>query len=692
MKTYKLNKLLILSFLSFSFLTSCLDEKLDDINTKIGFDFKTVKNIELTISTFDNSNQPLSGVGISIYSTNPLSENGSLIQNADSFLMYKGSTTSNGKMISVIATPTYLDSLTILVNYIGLPTLHQVKIDSDKIAVNIGGAVNQAATSAQKAPGVLTFPTPKLISGFYVLGSWNSSGFPNYLTSAKDIISNDFLNDVNATLPENSKLQNTHPEYFNSEDDGSIILTKDAEVWVTFVHEGAGYKNTLGYYTHPTNTPPASKQAIRDATIIFPNVSYSGSGGMLASGNKVQLLYLDPQTNTYTNIFPAGTTVAWWFRSNGFGAGTLTSLSAGYNTFYSDVRFNPESNPALRKHNVLLRDDKRQLLLIGFEDIHREQKPDDDFNDAVFYATASPYTAIKTDIYKKIDSPNDTDNDGVSDTMDDYPNDPNKVYNNYYPGVNQVGTLAFEDLWPIKGDYDFNDLVLDYTFNQITNAQNNIVELSAELTVRAIGASLRNAFAIELNTTVANIKSVNGQKFSKSIFALNTNGTEQNQSKAVIPVFDDSFNVLKFNGSIVNTINGGNSTPTQKITIKVEFNNPIPLTQFGTAPYNPFIVIGGDRGREVHLPGGAPTQLANASLFGTGDDNSNPSVQKYYMSDKYLPWAINIPVKFDYPVEKQDITKAFLMFNSWANSRGYNYMDWYINKNGYRDASKLYLK
>ena len=383
MKTYKLNKLLILPFLSILFLTSCLDEKLDDINTKIGFDFKTVKNIELTISTFDNSNQPLSGVGISIYSTNPLSENGSLIQNADSFLMYKGSTTSNGKMISVIATPTYLDSLTILVNYIGLPTLHQVKIDSDKIAVNIGGAVNQAATSAQKAPGVLTFPTPKLISGFYVLGSWNSSGFPNYLTSAKDIISNDFLNDVNATLPENSKLQNSHPEYFNSEDDGSIILTKDAEVWVTFVHEGAGYKNTLGYYTHPTNTPPASKQSIRDATIIFPNVSYSGSGGMLASGNKVQLLYLNPQTNTYTNIFPAGTTVAWWFRSNGFGNGTLTSLSAGYNTFYSDVRFNPESNPALRKHNVLLRDDQRQLLLIGFEDIHREQKPDDDFNDAV---------------------------------------------------------------------------------------------------------------------------------------------------------------------------------------------------------------------------------------------------------------------------------------------------------------------
>ena len=62
------------------------------------------------------------------------------------------------------------------------------------------------------------------------------------------------------------------------------------------------------------------------------------------------------------------------------------------------------------------------------------------------------------------------------------------------------------------------------------------------------------------------------------------------------------------------------------------------------------------------------------------------------MSDKYLPWAINLPVKFDYPAEKQDITNAYLMFNVWANSRGFNYMDWYMKKSGYRDEQKFYTK
>jgi LruC domain-containing protein len=82
--------------------------------------------------------------------------------------------------------------------------------------------------------------------------------------------------------------------------------------------------------------------------------------------------------------------------------------------------------------------------------------------------------------------------------------------------------------------------------------------------------------------------------------------------------------------------------------------------------------------------------LADVSKFGTGDDDSNPATGKYYMSDNALPWAINLPVKFDYPAEKEDITKAFLKFNDWVASRGFNYMDWYQNKNGYRQASKLY--
>jgi LruC domain-containing protein len=46
---------------------------------------------------------------------------------------------------------------------------------------------------------------------------------------------------------------------------------------------------------------------------------------------------------------------------------------------------------------------------------------------------------------------------------------------------------------------NFNDLVVDYNFNQVTNADNKVVE-DAAITVRAIGASLKNAFSLQLNT------------------------------------------------------------------------------------------------------------------------------------------------------------------------------------------------
>ena len=103
-------------------------------------------------------------------------------------------------------------------------------------------------------------------------------------------------------------------------------------------------------------------------------------------------------------------------------------------------------------------------------------------------------------------------------------------------------------------------------------------------------------------------------------------------------------------------------------------------------------MINGERGKEVHLPGSAPTNLADKSLFGTFDDNTNIAAGKYYVSEKYLPWAINIPVEFIYPAEKQDINKAYVKLNVWANSLGFNYMDWYLDKPGYRDNTKLFKK
>ncbi len=685
--------LVLFSILSI-FLSSCVNDDNTSTSSDIkfdNFDFKTTKEIKVSVSTLNSENKPVGGVSVQIYTQNPLTPQGLLKNNSEDFLAFTGNSSVNGTIECEIAPQTSVDSLSILVNQIGFPSLKQVKIDSKNLTIVVGGSSPSSNKTRAASKTAAVVPEQTKISNYYVLGSWDNQGKPNYLWNPDDKIANDFLADVNASLPERKKLPDSHPEYFNSTDNGNIELIKDAEVWITFVHEGTGYKNVLGYYTHKNDSPPSSKTEIKDPTIIFPNASYSGSSGSLRAGNKVQLLYLDPVTKKYSTVFPAGTTVTYFLITNGF-TGSTTSIGWGINTYYSDSRFNPEKDAAKRKHNVVLKDTKRQLLLVGFEDLFREGATDDDFNDVVFYSTVTPYSAVKTDDIESIDTPKDTDGDGVSDSRDEYPNDRTKAFNNYYPSKNSVGTLAFEDLWPSKGDYDFNDLVVDYNFNQITNADNKVVAIDASLTVRAIGASLKNGFALQFNTTPSNVKSVTGQSLNNSVFIMNSNGTEQKQSKAVIPIFDDAYKMLNTNAAITNTYVGGAYSAPKTMNVKIEFISPISQSGFGTAPYNPFVVASGIRGKEIHLPAYAPTDLADKTKFGTGDDDTNLAAQKYYMSDTNLPWAINIPVQFTYPAEQKDITKAYLMFNKWAESQGTQYLDWYVDKAGYRDTSILYKK
>lgn len=692
--------LVLISILSI-LLSSCVPDKeiINDQNY-VNFDFKTTKQIKISVSTLNSENKPIGGVFLQIYTQNPLTAEGLLKDNSSDFLAFKGITSTTGILNCAIAPQTFVDSLSILVNYIGLPSLKQVKIVSNDMNVVIGGSSSQKTNkskAASKTTSTTALPNPLKVSGYYVLGSWDVNGLPDYLVS-NDVIDSDFTRDINASLPERISVEVSHPEYLTSSDDGNMQLITDSEVWVTFVHEGAGYTSALGYYTHKTVTPPTATFDITDSTIIFPNVSYSGSGGSLIKGNKVQLLYLDPSTNKYTTVFPAGTTVAWFFIADSFKSST-TSIGSGNAKYYSDKRFNPESISAKKKHSVALKDANRNLILFGFEDINRninaitgKSGSDEDFNDGTFYATFRSITSVKTDQMKSIiDVPNDTDLDGVANLLDDYPTDRTKAFNNYYPSKDNVGTIAYEDLWPNKGDYDFNDLVVDYNFNQVSNADNKVVEVNAALTVRAVGGILKNAFSLQFNTAPGNVKSVTGQSLINNVFVLNSNGTEQNQSLAVVPIFDDPFKVLNVSG-MANTSEVGSYIAPKTMNVKIEFITPMSFSSFGTAPYNPFIVVNGIRGKEIHLAASAPTDLVDKSLFGTKDDNTNLATKKYYMSDTNLPWAINLPVQFAYPSERQDIREGFNHFNNWSETRGSNYQDWYIDNSGYRDTSKLYKK
>ncbi|WP_274971808.1 DUF4114 domain-containing protein, partial [Zunongwangia profunda] len=227
---------------------------------------------------------------------------------------------------------------------------------------------------------------------YQFLGTYDSQGVPDYL-EGRDDISTETMKMIMDALPEGYPVPDYNPHYITAGYDTDLILDKDAAVWVTFVKEGAGYKNVLGFYTYDINAPKVKKPLPEDITIIFPNVSEGGSGGGLRAGYKVRI-----------GDFKAGTGIGWVLLANGW-KGYVT---AGQWQLFSNPDYNPEADPELRNHNVLLADPENERFILGFEDIRRDYAScDQDFNDALFYVTANPYDAIRTANYVDIKSATD---------------------------------------------------------------------------------------------------------------------------------------------------------------------------------------------------------------------------------------------------------------------------------------------
>ena len=255
------------------------------------------------------------------------------------------------------------------------------------------------------------------------------------------------------------------------------------------------------------------------------------------------------------------------------------------------------------------------------------------------------------------------------------------------------GTLAFEDLWPALGDYDCNDLVLDYKFQVTTNANNKVEQIIGTFIIKAFGASLENGFGFQLPSVIKSTDlMVSGYSLKENFIHLNDNGTEAGQANSTIIVYDNAYKQMTSPGGT-----GVNTDPTQPyvtpktltITINVK-PDKYSYSDLDISNFNPFLIVNKVRGVEVHLPDFAPTSLANTSLFGIADDKSDPAQHKYYKNANNLPWALNFYEKFDYPKEKIDIIGVYLHFADWAKSGGTLFPDWYTNQPGYRNAALIY--
>lgn len=662
-------------------LSGCLEKPVQEISETVSevsnFDFVTTSDVSLQVSLKDATGAPFKGVKVSVYEY----ANDTLGKK-----IFTAVTNGSGQLKESINLPAYYETVVVQTNFIGIPNNIQVPILNNTVELTYeNGSLTSAyiQEDGTSSNGGSVANQSANINGFtfnYMDAFSRPLGVPANLEPQRDAISATLLAYINASLPESMPVPTYHPTFLANGKKTTLDVIELADVWLTFVHEGAGWKNAIGFYTYPTDTPPQSLSDITTINIAFPNLSYKGSGGGLYSGDKIKL-----------GRFEAGTSIGIVLLANGWDG---YSSEGFYYPIFADKDLNPESDPVKRQHNVLLWDNENELFLLGFEDTQRDNPScDQDFNDAIMFVTSNPVRAISVENVSPVDKPGtlDADGDGINDILDEFPNDPDKAYTSYYPSSSTYGSFAFEDNWPDYGDYDFNDLVIDYQFKHYLNSNNQVVEMDSKFKVRAIGAGFRNGFGFATNLLPSDVKSSTGQLINSGIVKLNDNGTEQNQDNAVFVVANNVHDLFNTNG-FVNTQETDAAIEPATITLNTVFNGAKSYSQLGNAPYNPFMIVSQDRGREVHLPGYAPTNLVNSELFGTMDDNSDVDKGIYYRSKTALPWAIHLPESFEYPKEKADIRDAHLRFKDWAQSFGYSYMDWYRDQTGYRNTNYLYKK
>lgn len=210
-----------------------------------------------------------------------------------------------------------------------------------------------------------------------------------------------------------------------------LTLSEEANVFVSFVDEGAGYRNSLGYYTFGdlafdglTKSAVDTDQsgvvelgelaALDGVTMdwVFPNASKAGAGGLLSAG--------DTLTLNGGSTFSAGTNIGFFLTQNTWNGREITIDETGDETqvFYSNDFLNPEapatasqgyqSVTSRSRHVAMLFADRLQTgIILAFEDLNRADRQendngyrsDEDFNDAVFYVTSNPVSALQnTDI------------------------------------------------------------------------------------------------------------------------------------------------------------------------------------------------------------------------------------------------------------------------------------------------------
>jgi LruC domain-containing protein len=451
--------------------------------------------------------------------------------------------------------------------------------------------------------------------------------------------------------------------------------------------------------------------SIHDRQLIFPNASYSGSGGKLRTGDTSKLR----DTDGNVRIFKPGENVGFFVIADGYNGSGVTgwvdgnptypsvnpkdNLGPAKGTMTSLDEINPENaanRSDVNRHIAMILNkgisgfmDGSDFLIVGMEDIRRNANSDNDFNDCVFIVSADPITAIATSeiIVYDVQNP-DSDLDGVPDINDAWPTDPSRSYTIRTPAQG-YSTLVFEDLYPSVGDADYNDLVVSYFHEMVMTGSGEVKEFQGTYHFTARGSQLDHAFGMAFPEIPSNTKGnvalqrfnadgVTGSIISKT---LSSYGISKQSGGTMIRIADVCESTIQqLPGLISNFANTQRPLPEQNTAssrVVITFDTPQKPSLLSQINCDPFLYVDNGYARiDIHLPGREGFIDRPKTLPLESGPNS-------FLSAQGWPWVMEVPVDFRYPLEGVAVgganvtVPAYDDFEPWVKSKGTEKADWY---------------
>ncbi len=634
------------------------------------FDFNTDNKVALDIQYNIPGYQAL----LAVYTENPIDDRDGIRTLKEGITpVFKAYTDQNCNYSGEITLPTAVKKVYLCSGYLFVPECIELEIANGQITYsNSTAAAPTSRVQYDRNKDFVTTGFPFTINASYSLYSlceWGNHGrLPSdYITETVKNLGNhetigtlftrlqsklggiiDGLNKKqnNSNLISTEDLTNVSISKFAA--DGEVI--QSARIDFVYLNERAGYKSTLGYYYYNTADFKEGKIKIEDLPkyIILPNVSqgwddpYDKSYGNsayynapLERGQKIRLKYFgENYDKPASDNFPSGYSIGWFILPDAYNTSN-NKINTQKPFYYS----NQSANSGGKSRCITVFDKTTQKMIIGFEDGN-----DNSYEDILFYVEADPVKAIV-----------DPAKPGVP-SIDEGEEDIN------IPDQTNIaeGTLAFEDIWPDGGDYDMNDVVVEYKIEVSFNTKNQITKIVDKFIPVHNGAIYKNAFGYQIPEALA----------SKQTTFLNGTKEEAGQNLPTFLVFTD----------IKSAVEAGIG-----YSVTREFTSPLSYETNDAASimknYNPFILPNyqeESRNRtEVHLPKKTATAFANPELSGTKNDA--------YFLDKEgaYPFAIQLPItNFHVVTERVSIDKEYPKFKTWADSKGSQDTDWYLHYEG----------